>query len=99
MLVYMTPMNRLAKSELAVDKGSVEQLLFALATELRVVPLESSTRALHIRALEIKGAVSRWIEGFPDKHTRDTVRDEVLALRRAALECRERLRATPITSR
>ena len=94
MLPGMTPMDRLAKSELVVDKGSVEQLLFALATELRVVPLESSTRALHVRALKIKGAVSRWIEDFPDKHTRETVRDEVLALRREAHECRERLRAT-----
>jgi hypothetical protein len=83
----------LAESELVVDKGRAEHMLFALATELRVVPLGSSTTDLHMRALKLKGAVARWTEETPDKHTRETVCDEVLLLWREAHECCLRLRA------
>ena len=92
-LLRMTIIERLAESELGADKGRAEELLFALATELRVVPLGSSTSELHVRALQLKGAVSRWTREVPDKHARQTVCDEVVALRREAQEYRGRLRS------
>ena len=86
------------ESVLAADQQRAERLLFELASELRFVALAESTRRLHIRALEIKGAVGRWMNDPPEATAREATCDEIVALqartravlgRAAALDARQ----------
>jgi hypothetical protein len=65
---------------LFADQQRAERLLYALATELRHLRLEEGTRGLHLRALELKRAVSRWPKDHPAASARRELCDEVLAL-------------------
>jgi hypothetical protein len=67
-------------SALAADQVRAERLLFELATDLRFVAVEECTRDLHIRSLEIKGAVRRWIDEWPDARAREATCEEIVAL-------------------
>lgn len=65
---------------LFADQYRAERLLFALATDLRHVRVEEATRALHLRALELKRVVARWPKDRPEHEARRALCDEVLAL-------------------
>jgi hypothetical protein len=59
-----------------------EQSLFALASELRRVPLDASTKHTHVRALELKRDVVRWRESLPDDDVVSAALEEIEELRR-----------------
>lgn len=61
-----------------------ERSLFALATELRRVPLAPDTRRLHLRALELKRAIKRWRDEAPDDAAIGAALEEIEELARAA---------------
>jgi hypothetical protein len=63
-----------------------ENQLFALAMELRRVPVQSRTRELHLRALELKRDVARWRASRPGESERERVFAEIEALTREARE-------------
>lgn len=67
-----------------------ERCLHGLAHDLRRVPFLPSTRALHVRALELKRDVARWRRTVPDVDTRVRTLDEIEQL--AAEAPRWRLR-------
>jgi hypothetical protein len=48
------------------------------------VPVDGPTRALHLRALSLKGAVMRWSEEQPEEPARRAVLDELLAMQTEA---------------
>jgi hypothetical protein len=50
-----------------------ERCLFVVAHQLKRVPLQPSTRRLHLRALELKRAIGRWRDEPPDVAGRDEV--------------------------
>lgn len=62
------------------DVHSAEALLHALATELRNVPVDERTQALHVRALQLKREVTQWGEAIAAE-VRDQVLEELHALR------------------
>lgn len=66
--------------ELVADKNKAEGLLFALASELRYVPVEERTRELHVRALELKRDVAEWLRRRPDASVRQALCREVQEL-------------------
>jgi hypothetical protein len=83
----VVPMAMLEDSEahstlepLYADQERAERLLFALATDLRHLRIEEGTRALHLRALELKRAVARWPKDQPAAEARREVCEEVLSL-------------------
>ncbi|MCL2449555.1 MAG: hypothetical protein FWD17_11455 [Polyangiaceae bacterium] len=80
MLATMDPEAYVATGALADDQQRAERLLYELASDLRFVAVEEATRDLHIRALEIKGAVAHWAELRPDDRTREETCDEIVAL-------------------
>lgn len=59
-----------------------EKLLFALAIELRAVPVHEQTRAVHLRALELKRAVASWRASRPGEDERARVFEQIGALGR-----------------
>ncbi|HVH40821.1 MAG TPA: hypothetical protein VM925_00715 [Labilithrix sp.] len=61
-----------------------ERSLFDLASQLRRIPLESKTKPLHLRALELKREVASWRGRVPDLRTRAAVLDEIEQLAREA---------------
>lgn len=61
-----------------------ERSLFALASELRRVPLGESTRQLHVRALELKREMVRWREHPPDQDVLTRALEEIERLAREA---------------
>jgi hypothetical protein len=67
-------------SVLAADQQRAERLLFELASDLRFLPLGDGTRQLHIRALEIKGAVGRWMLDPPGAIAREATCNEIVEL-------------------
>jgi hypothetical protein len=70
----------IASPDLTADQMRAERLLYELASELRFVAVEERTRQLHIRALEIKGAVTRWSRERPEARVREAMCDEIVAL-------------------
>lgn len=64
-----------------------ERSLFALASELRRVPLDASTKGLHLRALELKREIARWRGRPPDPREPNAVLEEI---ERLAEETRRR---------
>jgi hypothetical protein len=70
------------------QKHRADRLLYELAKDLRHLRVEQSTQALHVRALELKAHVSRWLEERPDARECEAVAEEILALH---AEARERL--------
>jgi P2-related tail formation protein len=68
-------------ASLFADTLRAERLLTALASELRRVSVHDA-RAVHLRALALKGAVTRWAELAPDEAARHAVIGELAALRR-----------------
>jgi hypothetical protein len=81
------------QSDLTADQYRAEALLFDLATTLRGVPVEECTRALHLRALTLRGILARWPLDQPDGPTREAFFGEVVALEREARYWRGRLRS------
>jgi hypothetical protein len=79
---------------LFADQQRAERLLFALATELRHVRLEETTRGLHLRALELKRAVARWPKDRPSATARRALCDEVLALHTESMAFASRAQGT-----
>jgi len=73
------------------DKGHAEALLMELVADLRQVPVEEATRALHTRALQLKHSVAVWSASFPDESVRRSTCDEILALKHEAGVFRVRL--------
>ena len=71
-------------SALDSDQERAERLLYELASDLRFVAVGERTRALHVRALELKGAVRRWRAECPDARARDATCDEIVALQKHA---------------
>ncbi len=69
-----------APSALADDQRRAETLLFELASALRFVPVEETTRDLHIRALELKRTVRDWMREPPAASAREATCDEILEL-------------------
>jgi hypothetical protein len=61
-----------------------ERSLYVLATELRRIPLDTATKRLHLRALELKRNVARWREHPPSRETAVSTLEEVEALAREA---------------
>ena len=61
-----------------------ERSLFVLAFELRRIPLDGTTKRLHLRALELKRAIARWGEHPPSRETATSVLEEIEALLREA---------------
>jgi hypothetical protein len=80
-------------SDLEADQLRAEGLLFELAKDLRHVPLEERTRALHLRALALKQAVARWPQSAPDPASRQALCEEVLAMQRETRDWRRSLRS------
>ena len=80
-------------SHFAADVHRAEMLLFELATELRRLPVEERTRALHVRALELKHSLGRWPEDQPDDPARRAFCDEVIALQRETRDFSAALRS------
>ncbi|HZU83102.1 MAG TPA: hypothetical protein VE987_09310 [Polyangiaceae bacterium] len=76
-----------------VDRAHAEALLFDLAADLRLVPVEETTRALHIRALQLKANVVLWSADSPDEGARRAVCAEIAALHEQARDCRRRMRS------
>lgn len=72
------------------DKQRAERLLFELASELRFVPVDEGNRGLHVRALELKAALSRWIGAPPPPEERRAVCDEIASLRARAQDALQR---------
>ncbi len=70
--------------DLEDDARHAEALLYDLATVLRCVPLGSHTRALHVRALELKRDVCRWPADRPAPSARRAALEELVGLRREA---------------
>jgi hypothetical protein len=70
-----------------------EALLEELTAELKRVPVEECTRALHMRALELKRTVALWLDRSVDPGDPLRVCEELLALRRQALDYGSRLRS------
>jgi hypothetical protein len=65
-----------------------EELLFALAIELRAVPVHERTRAVHLRALELKRDVASWRASPPIEDDRTRVFREIETLTREAQAAR-----------
>jgi hypothetical protein len=82
-----------AEAVVKTNKSHAEALLTALAADLRHVPVEEATRALHTRALQLRAAVAVWSATSPDENTRRSTCDEILALHCEAREFRHRLRS------
>ena len=76
------------QSNLATDQHRAERLLTELAIELRRVPVDEHTRALHLRALALKRSVMRWPDDQPDESARHAVVDEVRVMQKEALDWR-----------
>jgi P2-related tail formation protein len=74
------------RSDLATDQYHAERLLSQLAIELRRVPVDERTCALHLRALALKRAVMRWSEDQPDESLRRAIVDEVRVMQDTALD-------------
>lgn len=55
----------------------VERRLFALACELKRLPLDPSTKRLHLRALELKRAIVPWRDHPPRPDAVSAVADEI----------------------
>ena len=88
-----TAVDRDLVASLAADQLHVQGLLADLAAELLRVPVEESTRTLHLRALALRRVVMRWPEDHPDEQNRRAVCNEVIALQEEA-RARRRLLAT-----
>ena len=76
-----------------VGRGlQAETLLHELATKLRGLPFEESTRVLHLRALALKRAITGWRDREPDDAELAAVCDEIRTLLRALPDVYERVR-------
>jgi len=73
---------------LAGDQRRAEGLLADLGANLRRVPVEERTRALHLRAIALRRIVTRWSEDQPDEATRRSLCDELVALGEEARDWR-----------
>lgn len=69
-----------------------ERALHVLARDLRAVPVDGTTRRLHLRALELKREVARWRDAEPDVPSRCAALDEIEELSREVLAARRRER-------
>jgi hypothetical protein len=61
-----------------------ETLLHEVATELRGLPFEESTRSLHLRALALKRAIAGWADREPEDGELVAVCEEIGSLEREA---------------
>lgn len=61
-----------------------DRRLFVLASELRRVPLDASTRRLHLRALELKRETAAWRTRPPDPQVVSAVLEEIEQLAQRA---------------
>jgi hypothetical protein len=66
------------------DARCAEELLHELALDLRHVPVDGQTQALHVRALQIKRDVIRWADQSLAAEERTRVLDELSELRAVA---------------
>jgi hypothetical protein len=62
---------------LEADASHAESLLYELAVTLRRVPVEESTRRMHVRALDLKRQVVRWRADQPPRDERLSALDEI----------------------
>lgn len=96
----------LVTSSLEEAIAHAEKLLFALAIELRRVPIQPGpleeprrTRGLHLRALELKRDVALWRASPPSEAERESVFAELVELTREAHSWRAAQPGQPLSPR
>jgi hypothetical protein len=87
-----SPHSSAEHAAFTAEKTQAEKLLFDLATELVRLPFGGRTRALHLRALELKRRVVQWAHVAPSDADRRATCDGIRELQREAAEWRELLR-------
>lgn len=99
-----SPLEETSSLEEAI--AHAEKLLFALAIELRRVPIQPAaleeprgTRWLHVRALELKRDVALWRPSPPSKAERERVFAELEELTREAQSWRAAHPGQPLSPR
>jgi hypothetical protein len=85
-------MTSTIRSPDSTNDTEAEALLFYLAAALLRLPYEGRTRALHIRALELKRRVGQWGLTVPSDDERRSTRESLVELCFEAAQWRELLR-------
>jgi hypothetical protein len=73
--------SHLTSPETAIDPSHAEALLSDLAAELVRLPFEGRTRALHLRALELKRRIGLWGSSLPTDDELRATHAKIVALR------------------